>query len=702
MQYWFEPRSVVLIGVSRQSGVGAYNNLEVMERYGYSGRIYVVHPKVAEILGRKTYASVADLPEVPDMAVISLGRERVLPVFEECVNRGIQRVLVISQGFADADERGKELQQQLLALARKHGTRVLGPNTMGMLNAFANFTTAFVDIAQDPNPAPLTLVAQSGVFQVGYESFTGRLGKAVDVGNACDIDFVDVLDYLEHDPQTEIIVLHMEGVRRGRDFLNTAARVARRKPIIVLKTGRSSAGARAALSHTGSLVGEDAVVDVAFAKTGLIRVRTMIEMRAVCRAFLHFRSMAGPNLAVITATGACGIMTADACEDYGLDLAPFPEGIRGDLENAHIAWHKLNNPVDVWPLGMVTGSFTNVFKNAARSLLQDDRVDALLGIVPALSSPLHADLDLLAMMREIQPANTQHKPIALWLYADGVDAQARALAHEPDVACFGSIDEAVMGLAALYRYRRFVQQEARKPATTAAAAAKPGTPAALPKQGLLVGEVALTLLKGYQIPGVPGELVATPAAGNAAAARMGYPVVLKIISPQWLHKSDLGGVRLNLNNSDELDSAFHELLTGFRQHTPAGELQGILVQKQIQGVELLMGIKRDPQLGPVVVAGMGGIYTEIFRDVARSLAPIDREDGLKMLRSLRIFPILKGVRGQRGVDLDVLVNALLGLSRLAMDYPQISELDLNPVIANPEGCWCVDARIVLEDGQEVD
>ncbi|HBZ54908.1 MAG TPA: CoA-binding protein, partial [Syntrophobacteraceae bacterium] len=362
MQTWFDPRSVALIGVSRQSGVGAYNNLEMLKRYGYRGKIYVVHPKVDEILGHQTFASVTVLPEVPEMAVISVGRERVLPVFEECAAFGIKRVVVISQGFADADERGKELQAQLLALARKYGTRILGPNTMGILNAFSRFNTGFVDIAQDPDPPPLTLVAQSGVFQVGFESFTTRLGKAIDVGNACDVDFSEALDYLEQDSQTEIIVLHMEGVRGGRKFLETAARVARLKPIIVLKTGRSTAGARAALSHTGSLVGEDAVVDAAFARAGLIRVRTMMEMRAACHAFLHFRTMAGPNLGVITATGACGIMSADACEDYGLELAPFPEGIRDGLENSHIAWHKLNNPVDIWPLGMVSGSFTNVFK----------------------------------------------------------------------------------------------------------------------------------------------------------------------------------------------------------------------------------------------------------------------------------------------------------------------------------------------------
>ncbi|NTW37022.1 MAG: CoA-binding protein, partial [Syntrophobacteraceae bacterium] len=416
MEAFFNPRSVVLIGVSRQSGTGAYNNLEMMLRYGYGGTIHLVHPKVPEILGHRTFPGVAELPEIPDLAVISVGRDRVLPVFKDCAGKGIRDVIVISQGFSDADDAGAALQEQLVAVAREHGIRVLGPNTMGVLNGFAHFSTGFVDIAQDRFPPPLTMVAQSGVFQVGYESFTHRVGKAVDVGNGCDIDFVDVLEYLETDPETRIIFIHMEGLKRGREFLNVAARIARVKPIIILKTGRSAAGAEAALSHTGSLVGEDAVIDAAFRRAGLIRVRNMVELKAVCQAFLHFSTMKGPRIGVVTATGACGIMTADACEDYGLELAPFPEAIREGLENPHIAWHRLRNPVDLWPLGMVSGSFTKVFTDAARGLLQDDRVHALLGIAPTMRSPLHVDLDLVSTAREVNRHNVHGKPIALWPY----------------------------------------------------------------------------------------------------------------------------------------------------------------------------------------------------------------------------------------------------------------------------------------------
>lgn len=696
MHYFLEPRSVVLVGVPRASGAGAYNNLEMLLRYGYQGRIYVVHPKVAEILGHMTYSRVGDLPEVPDLAVISVGRDNVLPVFAACVERGIRNVIVISQGFADADERGKVLQQELQTRARTANVRLMGPNTMGVVNAFNGFSTAFIDLPRDPLPPPLTIVVQSGVFQVGAECLTGRFGKGIDIGNTSDVDFTDVLEYLEHDPQTQIIVLHIEGMTRGREFLKTAGRVALKKPVIVMKTGRSVAGARAALSHTGSMVGEDAAFDAAFARAGIIRVRNSIELRAVCEAFLHFRTMPGPRLGVVTASGAVGIMTADACEDHGLEIAPFPEPIREGLENPHIGWHHLNNPTDIWPLGMVAGPFIDVFKRAVGLMLADDRVDAVLGIAPVLQSELHKDLDLAAVGREISAANHGRKPVALWLYGGGQAGVAAALAETEHVACFDSIDEAIIGLSAC---RRYYEWSRMKPVPDAERYPLEGEGTRQAASGLVagihVGEAVFELLRQYNIPAAREELAADEAGAVIAAGKIGYPVVLKIISPQWLHKSDRGGIRLNVSNESELQKAYAELTGLFLSHTPEGRLDGILVQQQVRGTELLMGIKSDPQFGPVLVLGMGGIYTEIFRDIARSLLPVQLQDVEDMFRSLKIYPLLKGTRGQAGVDWPALSETALNLGRLAMEHPEIAELDLNPVLANADGCWCVDCRIVV-------
>jgi acyl-CoA synthetase (NDP forming) len=695
MQLFFEPRSVVLIGTSRQTGSGAYNNLEMLLSYGYPRRIHLVHPKVPEILGYKTYPKVASLPEIPDLAVISLGRERMVPAVRDCVEHGIKRLVVISQGFADADDRGKKLQDEMVRIAREHGARLVGPNTMGILNAFSGFTTAFIDVPRDPNPAPLTMIAQSGAFQVGAVSFTDRLGKAIDIGNAADVDAVDVLEYLEHDPQTRIIVMHLEGIKQGRQFLSTASRVVRTKPIIVLKTGRSAAGAKAAMSHTGALVGEDAIVDLALTQAGIIRVRTTVEMLAVSRAFLHFQPMAGPRLGVVTATGAFGIIAADCCEDYGLELAPFPERLR-KMEEERVAWHKLHNPVDLWPLGMVTGSFTGVFQRSLKGLIQDEQVDAALGLAPAFLSPRHADLEIPGAVREIQKHNPHHKPLAILFYGDkeAVQSQARELANEPGVACFDSMEEAIMGLSATSQYRQLTRRPTKDFSLPQPAASRP---VAVPLEGVLVGEAALEILRAYDFPMVPGVLVADVAGGEAAAAKMGYPVVLKIISPEWLHKSDLGGVVLNVATAVELRQSYQDLEARFQKRTPAGVLSGILVQKQVQGVELLLGLKRDPQFGPVLVAGAGGIYTEVLKDVARALVPVTPEQAGDMLRTLKIYPILKGVRGQAGVNISALTETIATLSQLAVDYPEIQELDLNPVVADSQGCWCVDCRIVLAD-----
>jgi acetyltransferase len=569
---------------------------------------------------------------------------------------------------------------------------------MGILNAFSSFSTGFVDIAKDLNPPPLTMVAQSGVFQVGFESFTHRVGKAVDVGNGCDIDFVDVLEHLEEDPETRIIFIHMEGLKRGREFLSVAARVARVKPIIILKTGRSEAGAEAALSHTGSLAGEDAVIDGAFHTAGLIRVRNMVELKAVCQAFLSFGGIGGPRVGVVTATGACGIMTADACEDYGLELAPFPEAIRDGLENSRIAWHKLRNPVDIWPLGMVTGSFVDVLKRAVTGLLADADVDAVLCIAPAMASPMHRDLDMVTAAREINRRNLQRKPLALWLYGGDQAGRAAALESEDGVGCFDSIDEAIMGLSALWRRERFLREARAGQDRFPPLAAPASRPAALPPGPVILGDEARPLLAAYGIPMVPARLTEEVEAAVSFARTEGYPVVLKIISSAWIHKSDQGGIRLDLRSEEDLRRAYDEMTAHFRAVTPSAVLDGILVQKQASGFELLAGVKRDPQLGPVIVAGMGGIYTEVFRDVARCVAPVCLPEVQGMLRSLRCWPILLGIRGQKGVNLATLENLLVSLSSLAMDYPEIQEMDLNPVLASPEGCWCVDSRLVVGAG----
>jgi acetyltransferase len=689
MKGFLDPKSVVLIGASRRSGSGAYNNLEMMLRYGYGGKIFVVHPAVEKILGRRTYPSVADLPEIPDLAVVSVGRESVLEVVSACAERGIGHVIVISQGFADADDRGRRLQEELAAVARSSGTRILGPNTMGALDAFGGFSTAFLDLPRPADPPPLALVAQSGVFQVGPREFIGELGKALDVGNSCDVDCVEGLELFEDDPQIEVIALYLEGIARGEQFLETASRVAAKKPLIVLKAGRSEGGAAAVMSHTGCLVGEDAVFDAVLERAGAVRVGSLAELRAACRAFQHFKPMRGRRIAVVTCTGAAGIIGADACDDHDLELAAFPEALRKELEVPKLAWYRLSNPADIWPPAMASGDYIDYTGRCVNGLLRDEGVDGVVGILVAMESELHSDHDLLELTQRISEENPSGKPVALWLYGSGAGRRSAEIneARLPGVACFEDLDMAMTGLSATRRYGELQSRELPS-RLVLAEIAEPL------RDGPLVGEAAESLLREYGVSCAPSGLAGSAEDAAALAEKLGYPVVMKISSPDWLHKTEGGGILLDLRDRAAVEEGFAKLKQRFDEITPEGTLHGIQVQREIQGIELLLGLKRDLQFGPIVAAGMGGIYTEILEDVARELVPIDEEIADRMLSRLRMAPMLDGARG-RQVDRAAVIEAIVALSKLALEHPEIAEMDLNPTIVNAAGCFCVDARIMM-------
>ncbi|MDI6853117.1 MAG: acetate--CoA ligase family protein [Deltaproteobacteria bacterium] len=690
MELFFNPRSVLLVGVSRQTGVGAYNGLEMMLRFGYRGKIFVVHPQAGEILGHKAYSRIRDLPEAPDLAVIALARDRVVHVIEDCLAKGIRRYVIISQGFADADDKGRKLQARLTALAKEHNARIVGPNTMGVMNNFTGFTTAFVDVPRVMQPPRVTLIAQSGAPQVGSESFTGPLGKAVDIGNACDVGFEDLLEYLERDPETEVIALHMEGLVNGRRFLEVAARLSRAKPIVVLKTGRSEAGARAALSHTASMVGADDVFSAAFERAGVMRAANAQDLLDTIQALRKLPPLKGPRIGIATPSGALGIIALDALAAAGLQPGRLPQAVKEAVEPLGPYWHRLHNPVDLWPIGMKTGDFLKVAKETIAGFLADPEIDGVMAMLPGLSSPLHRNN--IVTPEFVASLNLERfgKPLVLAFYGDYRDELNRNLARVEGVACYFSVEQAAHGLARLHQYHLIKSVPAENLNISAPA---PGKFSHRAEQNLL-GEAALEFLSAYGIPTVPGALCQS--AGEAAdlARELGYPVVLKVIAPEWLHKSDKGGVVLNLSNDEEVRRAFNSLQEKVQSDNAQASLEGILVQKQAQGRELLLGVKQDATFGPVMVCGLGGVYTEIWRDTAQTLAPLSMAQSHALLAKLRSYRLLTGFRGEPPVDLDAVAQALANLSRLAVEHPELQECDINPLIASPAGCWAVDARII--------
>ena len=695
MQKFLDPSSVALIGVPRNTGSGTFNNAEVMMRYGFEGKIFPVNPNAREICGLKAYSSITDVPETVDLAVISVGRERVLPMLDQCISAGIRRVVIITQGFADADQKGKEMQEEIVARAKANGVRILGPNTMGVLNNFRKFTTSFVDVVRPEIFSPVSLIAQTGLFQVASQDMTYKhWGKAIDIGNGCDIDEVDAISYLADDPETKFIVVHMEGIKRGAEFLKLAAQTTRRKPVILLKTGRSQAGAKAALSHTGSLVGEDDVFDAVCKRAGLIRVKSSADLKDAIRAVLLMEEMKGPRLGVVTASGACGIMTADASDDYGLELTKLPEGWADRLKEGLPDWISVSNPIDIWPIGMIGGNYTGAYGTALTELLRSKDVDGVLGVLPVPDSPLHRNLNMVKCMKDARKNSGNMKPLALWPYMD-VSSFIDKFESIPGVACFDTVEQAVKGLSFCYRNHQAKKRHVPVQREFPVDHKKLGTIADKGrKERLLVGDEALLLLDLFGIPVVKSDIARGRKELENIASSMTYPLVLKLTGAAFLHKTEWGGVVTGIRDLKDLHRAFDRIVHNVSTRQTDVKVESVQVQEHIHGHELLLGLKRDHEFGHVVACGLGGIYTEVFKDISRAIVPVDQEEADGMLASLKIAPILKGLRGEAGIDWKGLVEILERLSFLASTLSDISELDINPVIATSNKCIAVDARIL--------
>jgi acetyltransferase len=522
----------------------------------------------------------------------------------------VRRILIISQGFADADVHGRELQDAIAHRARETGVRVLGPNTLGVVNNYVRFNTAFVEIPCPERFLPISLIAQTGFIQVAAENLAWRnFGKAIDIGNACDLDIVDALEHLENDPETEVIVLHMEGLKRGTEFLEAAGRISRKKPVIILKTGRSTAGAKAALSHSGSLVGEDHVFDAVFKRAGVLRVRTSSEMRDAMHALAVLGEMEGPRLGVVTVTGAGGIMCVDACEEHGLTLGALPPGLAAGLKRGIPDWIHVSNPIDIWPIGMIGGHYAESYRLSLAELLKSDGIDGVLAVFPATESPLHTDLKLEAAFAAARLEAGNRKPIAVWPYMDVVPAIDRFEAIA-GVACFDTIEQAVQGLAFSYQYHRLKNRHKPLPRsfaideTAAAELVKKGK-----KEGMILGQDALRLLALYGIPAAAGTEAKSLAGLQAAAKGMKPPYVLKLSGRAFLHKSEWGGIVAGIRNLSGLKDAHKKIVGNVRAKDPGVAIDALQIQEQIAGKEILLGLKRDPVFGHVMACGQGGIYT---------------------------------------------------------------------------------------------
>lgn len=696
MKFFFEPKGVALIGATPKPHTGGYSLLTNLT-LGYDGSVYPVNPRYPEILGLHCYPAVTEVPDPVDLAIVFVPAPAVPPVLEECAARGIPGVIIESGGFAEVGPDGRALQDRCLEIARRSGIRIWGPNCMGLIDSRKRYVFSFLspDAWQEHlNPGGVSLIVQSGLLAGGFMTTLMshkilRLAKACSIGNKCDVDETDLLEYFLEDEDTRVIALYVESFPRGRHFIELAAQ--RKKPIVVLKGGKSAAGARAAASHTASLAGNHELVRGALDQAGVYQADDFFELVDLARTLEKSFTLAGPGsgkprVGVFTFSGAAGIVTADHLEASGLTLADLAPETRQRLEKLSPPWMPVNNPVDFWP-AMEKHGPEITYREGLAALLEDPGVDAIIVHVFAGFGVWFLDLEKL-----FKGLNETRKPVLFWVMGHEQGYQPTRLALEGmGFPAFNEIQRVVRVLAGIFEFRA-----GRGSSTSATAAPDPGIFQSLKtkieacREPVLDERESKKLLRELGLKVVP-EILAEDLSGVLAAARdLGYPVVLKGRSPGLVHKTEAGLVRLDLHTPEQLQTAFREMAD--RPNPPVS----YLVQPQLKGdVELIAGVIRDPQFGPAVMLGMGGVRAEVYRDVVFRLTPVTRWDVAQMVSKLRGRALLEGFRGLTPVNLDLLADWLIRLGELACRVQAIQEIDVNPLLVVEGEPIAVDASIIL-------
>ena len=688
------PESIALVGVTSRTGRGSNSTLEVLLKRGYRGRIYPVNPKGGTILGCRTYTSLLDVPEIPDLAVICAPRDAVIELFGQCAAKGVKIVIIVAQGFFDGDEEGILMQHKLLEMAANNNIRVLGPNTLGVVNNYHNFCTSFVDCI---NPIkPNGIICQTGTFYLGASQICTGTGILVDSGNTTDICVTDVIGHMARDPRLKVINIHMESLEDGRKFMEAAKDAVALKPVIIYKTGISPAGSLAASSHTGKLSGEDRVFDAAFKQCGLLRVADIEEMGDLNKIFCTFDGIKGKRIGIVSISGGAGVMAVDACERFGLEIATPTKATLEQLEVLFPKWAHCNNPMDMWPAAMFHG-FQNCYGRILEAYLQDPQIDAVICMTGSFLPTEEDFLDVTGIIRETA-GKYPEKPVVVSSCGNNYPYYEEELEKENTVVYYFSLERAARALAALYKYHHQIKNKERPRVVFSPRPRQKEAAASLlaGKTGNLSQADALSLLEAYGIPTARWGRAGSIEEAKSLADAIGYPVAMKILSPDIIHKTDVGGVRLDIKDPWQLEEAFTAMYTQIKEKQPGARLDGVVIQEYLSGgIELLLGCKKDPTFGPVLAFGAGGVFTEILNDISLRIMPLSRDEAKEMIEETKVSKMLSGARGTKAVDMELLVNYLITFSELVLANPAISEIDLNPLRAFVGRVVALDARVIL-------
>lgn len=696
MREFFYPISVAVIGVSDKPDNLGRNIVANLVEYGFNGIVYAVGPSGGMIETRRIYRSVVDIPDHVDLAVILTPAKTVPRLMEECGQKGIHWVIIETAGFREYTAEGLQLEREIEQIAEQYNIRFVGPNCIGAINMENGFCVPFPRLKKFIKAGDVSMVTQSGGVGMSVLNLMANeglgLNKFISVGNMLNVDAEDMLEYLISDPGTEFIFLYLESIRDGRRLMEIARRSP--KPILAFKSNIGKLGQNIAQSHTASLTSDDKVVDAAFLQAGVIRVHDATSLGNTLK-ILRLPPMRGKRLAVISRSGGHAVIAADACELAGFDLAYFPESYLREIEkHFRASVIRLTNPLDLGDLFDL-----DVYAQIVEQTLQLESVDGVVFLHTSLSEA--ENLKSRALLERLMVLTTTYnKPVAYYISA--ASQEVAYLKQNYDFPIFTQVVETVRALEMSYHYccqslRYQGDEDLPSFAVERAAVDQLIAQALGEKRDLLLTE-ALSVLELYGIPTLRSLTAYSAQEARAAAAQLGYPAAIKIISEQISHKSDVGGVQLNLRNGEEVAAAFDEMYQRISATYPNAKLEGVLVQPMVSnGHELILGGRQDPQFGPVVLAGLGGIFVEIIDEAAVRVAPIRRKEAEQMIDSLRGSQALRGARGGRRADISAAVEALLRVSQLLVDFPQIKELDINPLrlFAEGGGCMALDARIIL-------
>jgi len=695
----FCPAAVAVIGASARPGsVGRAVFKNILDG-DYTGTLYPVNIKARSVCGVRAYPRLGDIPDPVDLAVVIVPASAVPAVAREAAAHGVKGLVVISAGFKETGPEGSAFEQELTEICRQHSMRLVGPNCLGVINTDEAVGLNASFARRRANPGNIAFVSQSGALCTAVLDFAAKrnigFSKFISVGNKADIGELALIRYLHEDPQTNVIMMYVEELRHGFDFINTVREITggdNPTPILAIKSGRSVEGAAAASSHTGSIAGSEAVYDALFQQSGVFRVQTIEELFDYAVVFASQPLPRSNRMAIITNAGGPGIMATDVTVNSGLQLARFSAETTETLKSYLPSTANIHNPVDV-----IGDAGMDRYRAALEAVLNDENVDGVIFILtPQSMTEIEATAEIIPDL-----ARRSGKPVvASFMGLLDVSKGAEYL-EKHNIPHYPFPEAAARAMGALYQHTHWIHRQHYKEVEIAPdrEAARGIITRALATGNRYLGEVAGNeILTAYGFPTLPARLAASATEAAAAVAEFG-PCAFKIVSPQIIHKSDVGGVRVGVATAAEAVTAYDAIMAAARQHKPDAELEGVYVQKMAaRGTEVILGINRYRIFGPLLMFGLGGIFVEIFKDVSFRLAPIRRNGAKFMVCSIKAYPILTGARGAAVSDVEELEICLLRLSALAIDHPEIAELDINPLIVHEQGqgCSVADCRILLD------